>query len=149
MPSRVGIDPESVLIAWQTGCTKLQYLTLGEVDILHLDIEMELLRALRIGPRGRDEIGGKLEGDPRPTLATNCHPVAGSARDGKSEQFGIEPGQCVRVGTVDDNGMQTSDHLHTMPDTTDNVQVIGLSTESPSCKLLCGVRIDTKRMRVS
>ena len=85
---------------------------LGGDEIVHHDVEVELLRPGRVGPSRRLVTGCELESEPRRRVVFgNHHPVIGLVGHRQSDQLGVEGSQGCRVWAVDDHVVSTSDHF--------------------------------------
>lgn len=108
---RVEVDPERVtdrlprLYVVLRG-TQLQDLRLDRVDVVHGDVEVELLRPLAVRPGRRGEIFRQLERQPQPVHHED-HPVILDGCDLPAHEFAVELGEALRGGAVKDNSAQT------------------------------------------
>lgn len=103
----VGVD----VLTGQPPRAQRQHLRRGGPDVLDHDVEVELLRPLRVRPPRRLVVWRQLKGDSRGGVVLGDHyPVLTAVRDAQAKQLGVESSQRRRVGTVDDHVMKTSDH---------------------------------------
>jgi Protein of unknown function (DUF3060) len=89
-----------------------EYLTLGGVDVVDPDVEVELLRSARVGKPRRLMLRGVLEGEATALRVGQHHPRVGVLFlvDGAAEYAGIERRQPAGVFAVDDDRTKLSDH---------------------------------------
>ena len=114
MPRRVAEDTE-VFLARRVGHPRgaqFEHIGFGPVDVVDLDVEVELLGAVRIRERGRLMVGGELEGEPAPRRIIEGHPRLVVGLDVPAQHLGPEFSEPSRVGAVHDDGVQFSDHPH-------------------------------------
>ena len=93
-----------------------EHLSLSGVEVVDHDVEVDLLRPVRVQPLRWLVIRGQLEGHARGRVVPRDHyEVRRLVGDRQAEQLGVERGQRGRVGAVDDHVMQPSDHGAIMP----------------------------------
>ena len=104
-----GIQVDAELVAGRLarlnlvpGRSKRQHLCLDALDVLDGEIDVELLRPLPRGPRGRHVIESLLE---RHALAVDDQrlPVIIIDRDLTAQQSAVERSERTRLGAVEDN----------------------------------------------
>jgi hypothetical protein len=95
---------------------EVKYLSLGLVEILDPEVEMELLRASGIWPLRRLVVFDALEGEHQPGAGVKRCPaiIERPARirlvHRAAEQRRVEPGKLSNVGAVQHHALQVGDH---------------------------------------
>jgi hypothetical protein len=117
MPRRIGEGPESRIPAAavvQRRGTQREHLLLRRIDVLDVDVEMELLRILRIRPPGRPVAQHLLEGEPDALRQGEPHPRRVAVIQLPAEKPLVEGAQRTRVRTVDNGSLQLGNHAGTL-----------------------------------
>ena len=91
-----------------------EYLLLGGVEIIDVEVEMGLLRPLLAWPQGGLVIGCELKGDRDVAVGAQLYPVAVVVFDVAPGDGAVEAGQGPRVTTVEGNHTQSSDRSHVL-----------------------------------
>lgn len=108
VPGRVGVD---VVATVESVGAEREYAGFGLVKVVDHDIEVDLLRAVRIGPSGWLVIDGELEGEPgRGVVLRDDDSVGGAERHRQAEQLRVEVGQAGWVWAVDYDMVTASNH---------------------------------------
>jgi hypothetical protein len=110
---RVGVDTFSVESLSPEG----KYPRLGGGHVFDHDVQVDLLRDRWVRPRGRAVVSGKLEGQARRgVVGSHDNPVVALVGDRLPEQLGAEGCQGGRVGAVEHDMVQSSEHAGSMTD---------------------------------
>jgi hypothetical protein len=119
VPHGVEVDPERVAVGLAgldlvAAGAEGQHRRLRDVDVVHREVEVELLRPLRVGPGGRDVVVRLLEGEARAGPELEHDPVRGLGVvvELAADQGSVELGQGERVRAVEDDGPQASRGCH-------------------------------------
>lgn len=122
MPGRVGVDPPvgilaQLVSALEHGRAKLEHPFLVRFNVVHVEVEVDLLGVLLPRPARRPIAVHSLEGERRPFEPNHLHPVrlVGFHDHPTAEQFGIELGEPQRVCAVERYRLEPLDHLHHSP----------------------------------
>jgi hypothetical protein len=98
-------------IARQVARSQLKNLRFRFPDVFDHYVEMKLLGPLGIRPPGCSVVRSQLKRDPGGRIAGgDHHPVVALVCDRQSEKLGVEGGEPLRVGTVDDHVVESADH---------------------------------------
>lgn len=98
----------------QHGCAEGERPLFLPVEVVHVEVQMELLRALLAGPFRRSVAFHPLAGQWCPLESVHLDPV-GIPRvcdHPAAEELRVEPCEPYRVGAVQRDSLQLSNHLH-------------------------------------
>lgn len=112
---RIAEHPEGILGAFvadvgYSNCSERQHFSLRSADVVDVDVEVKLLRALRVGESWRLMFGGALERQSATIGSHHDHPVAVGNLHLAAKHVGVELGQPLRVLGVQYDRAQSSDH---------------------------------------
>ena len=112
VPGGVGVDAEAIALRGplQKPGTQTRGLFMGGVDILHDEIQVDLLRWVPLGPLRRDVIRSQLHGDLVDPVDINAVPVI-VAGHGSAEHRRPKGTLSLHISRVEHNGL--SCNLHT------------------------------------
>ena len=89
---------------------KSENVTLGAVDVVNGDVEVELLGAVRVGELRWHVLRGGLERQPPSRRVSQHDPGLVFGVEGATEHAGVEGGQLHRVSAVDNDGSKPANH---------------------------------------
>jgi hypothetical protein len=112
MTDRIREDPEAALaFRREPAGAQRQHRLFGRLDVVNANVEMQLLRMLRIRPSwghpGRRALKRQLT---RTGLQADNHPVTTVLVDPHAQHSGIEGRERTGVRAIDDGLLQSSDH---------------------------------------
>src|SRR5215218_8916455 len=109
---RVAVHAKEVVLVGvgHPGRAECENLTLGAVDVVDGDVEVELLRTVRIGKPRRIVLRGELKREPAPARIRQHCPGVVLFVDAAAQHACVEGGQLSGIPAVDDGGSKLSDH---------------------------------------